>query len=277
MSASGRPGDLPDFENPPVVEVVLSVQFERLAGLRTSHFGVLWGAFRDEYPLTEDQVPIEAVFERFDLVPRTKVGIKIETVEKPPAPRVWFLSKNGARLFQIQADRFIHNWRGEGADYPRYEALLDSFERGFDAFKHFAHSEELGEVVPNQCEVTYVNHFIAGDGWAEHGELSEVLAYCNPAKIHFLGPPEDSMIRLKFQIQEGAGAIGRLHVEVQPVWRVTDHRPMYVMTLTARGAPTGPGLEGVTRFFGIGRRWIVRGFTSLTTTKMHKIWRRKDG
>jgi hypothetical protein len=32
--------DLPDFDNPPVVETVLSAQFERLTAFRTVHLGL---------------------------------------------------------------------------------------------------------------------------------------------------------------------------------------------------------------------------------------------
>ena len=38
---------LPEFDNPPVIEVALSVQFETLANLRTPQIGVLWQEFRD--------------------------------------------------------------------------------------------------------------------------------------------------------------------------------------------------------------------------------------
>jgi hypothetical protein len=40
---------LPEFDNPPVVEVALSVQFEALATLRTPQIGLLWQEFRDRF------------------------------------------------------------------------------------------------------------------------------------------------------------------------------------------------------------------------------------
>ena len=41
------------------------------------------------------------------------------------------------------------------------------------------------------------------------------------------------------------------------------------------GSP-GEDIEGAFLFLDIGREWIVRGFTSLTTKDMHKVWRRKN-
>jgi uncharacterized protein (TIGR04255 family) len=46
---------LPDFEHPPVTEVVIGLQFDALPGLSSAWIGELWSAFRDRYPITVDQ------------------------------------------------------------------------------------------------------------------------------------------------------------------------------------------------------------------------------
>ena len=54
-----RPADLPDYEHPPLVEVVLSVQFAELQGYRTVHAGLLWeDKFRKAYPIVAEQPPL---------------------------------------------------------------------------------------------------------------------------------------------------------------------------------------------------------------------------
>ncbi len=75
----------------------------------------------------------------------------------------------------------------------------------------------------------------------------------------------------------GEPPLGRLHVSIQPGWRKPDNAPIYVLELTARGAPTGIGMEGAQSFFDVGHDWIVRGFRDLTTSDMHKIWRLTNG
>jgi hypothetical protein len=50
---------------------------------------------------------------------------------------------------------------------------------------------------------------------------------------------------------------------------------MFLLTLTARGRPGSDGIPGVLQFLDVGREWIVRGFTSITTATMHKIWGRR--
>jgi hypothetical protein len=56
--------DLPDFDNPPVVETVLSAQFERLTALRTVHLGLFWQRVRSEFPNVEEHPALAAIFEQ---------------------------------------------------------------------------------------------------------------------------------------------------------------------------------------------------------------------
>ena len=88
---------------------------------------------------------------------------------------------------------------------------------------------------------------------------------------------EDAGLRLRFVIPNKEGEpIGRLHAALEPGYRTDDRRPMFVLELTARGAPLGEGITGVLAFLDLGREWVVRGFTSMTTPVMHKEWGRKD-
>jgi uncharacterized protein (TIGR04255 family) len=278
MSASQEP--LPDFANPPVVEVALSVQFQPLP-LRTAYLGRFWASLSRDFTRTEDQPIIEAVHEPFD--PRQYVrdaGIRVRTLDVPPVPRVWFLNDTGTELIQLQQDRFIHNWRkaDDNAEYIRYPRVRERFADSFEKFESFVRSEKLGHISPDQCEVTYTNHLVEGYGWDRQGQLDQVFTFWQPqVRTSFLPEPENASISVRFVIPgPGGDPIGRLHVEAQPAFRKTDLRPILVVNLTARGAPLGTGLSGVMDFFDIGREWIVRGFAAITTNEMHAIWRRTD-
>src|SRR2546422_5562505 len=138
--------NIPDFDNPPVVEVVLSIQFEPLEGLHTAHLGLLWGQFRDRFPRTEDQPPLNRVIEDLEpSVPPEAGGIRIEFFDRFPSPRLWFLNEDGTELIQVQQDRFIHNWRtvGEGKKYPRYERIRESFSKELTTFQQYLSREKL--------------------------------------------------------------------------------------------------------------------------------------
>jgi hypothetical protein len=45
---------LADFDNPPVVEMVLSSQFERLTAMQLVHFGLFWRKVQNRFPKTEE-------------------------------------------------------------------------------------------------------------------------------------------------------------------------------------------------------------------------------
>jgi uncharacterized protein (TIGR04255 family) len=264
---------LPDFENPPVVETVLSVQFERISQMRAVHLGLFWLTVKDRFPDSEERSPLPSVFERFPGA--SSLGeVRFEALEFPELPRVWFQDRARTELIQIQKDRFTKNWRkaSESAHYPRYErSIKPAFDRDFGAFMQFLDAEGLGPVRINQCEVTYVNHIVSGEGWEDPGKPEELFTFWNGVSGEFPGIPEDMSTHLRYPIvHETAGIVGRLHVDIQPALRATDARPMYVMNLTARGR-LGEGTD----FLDLGRKWIVNSFDRLTTPAMHRVWRRK--
>lgn len=278
-TVQGRPEDLPDFRKPPLAETVLSLQFEPIAGLTTAHLGLLWQRFRERLPLIEEQPPLPPVVEKFG--PPAPAQVEVTVEEKPPVPRLWFLNQAKTELIQVQADRFIHNWRKiEGLEpYPRFEPIRDKFRNEVDTLVQFLKDEGMGTPVVNQCEVTYVNHIEPSGVWQRHGQLEKVLSNWRAApERRFLPEAEDGSVRLRFVMRDESGKpFGRLHVISQPAWKKTDNTPIMVLNLTARGAPLGDGIEGAFRFFELGRRWIVKGFAELTASDMQKEWERIAG
>jgi uncharacterized protein (TIGR04255 family) len=268
--------DLPDFDNPPLVETVLSAQFDKLAGMRSVHFGLFWQRVRDEFPNAEEHAPLPPVFEQPGDVAPQAVQLRFDPQETLSLPRLWLLNKGGSEIMQIQNDRFIKNWRKgpANADYPHYTPVLKpAFERDFKEFSSFAAEQDLGPIKITQCEVTYVSHIVSGEGWDRRDEIDRILTFWKQpsADETYPGKAEDFGCRIRFPIFGPKNEwIGRLHVEVQPAIQIADNKPMYALNLTARGI-YGIGIE----FFDIGRRCIVKSFEHLTTEHMHAIWRKK--
>jgi hypothetical protein len=178
-------------------------------------------------------------------------------------------------MIQVQNDRFVKNWRkeGEGEQYPRYEKTIrPNFDRDYQIFLDFLEKHQLGTPSVNQCEVTYVNHILAGRGWEHYSDLEKIFTFWQSPKSIPPGSAEDLQMHTRFVIPGEHGApIGRLHVDLQPAIRTADNHPMYVLHLTARGQ-VGEGID----FFDIGRKWIVQAFKRLTKSSMHKVWKVKE-
>lgn len=277
-----RPSDLPDFDRPPLVEVVLSVQFADLRGYRTVHAGLLWERkFRESFPEFAEKPALDPVFETFG--PKASEGPRftLEQVPGPPVPRLWFLNKKRSHLVQVQANRFLHNWRrvGPSSDYPRYESLKRMFLRELADVSEFLEAEHIGLIEVNQCEVTYVNIIKLPDGTDIRVLPDRVLrqfAHFEPhaGDVATVPRPESTQFASRYVIEGSEGEpIGRLHISGQPMLDA-DQKPALRLDLTARGTPTSTNLMDVSDFLDVGRDKIVRAFTAITTAEMHELWGR---
>jgi uncharacterized protein (TIGR04255 family) len=269
-----RPDDLPDYTNPPVTEVVLGVQFNNIEGFKTPHLGLIWDAFRSSFGQIEEHSPVPPIFETFGPNP----GVLFGGISLPfGMPRVFFVNDDRTQLLQVQRDRFLHNWRKVvgSENYPRFERMLRTFEEGLCKFKSVVDQERLGQLVPNQCEVTYINQVPFDEDESAFPALRRMLTLLSGAgTLSTLGEPEDARILLRYQIRDDSGRpIGRLITTAEPARR-TDGVAIIQFTLTVRGVPPSPDIPGVSNFLKVGRMHIVKGFTELTRQIMHKRWGR---
>ena len=255
---------------------MLSVAFEPLPSYTSAHAGLFWTGVSERFTHAQEQPPIAIPEE----APERQVGegFSVQVLGKPPAARIWLLNDNESELIQLQRDAFMRNWRQMQPDqpYPRYEQLRIRFVSEFGEFASFVERAHLGSIVPQRCEVTYVNHILAGAGWENFGDIHRVISGCSELrKNRFLPSPEETRFGAKFAIRDRHGQfLGRLTATVDPALRRRDMTPLIALTLTARGRPVGSGVDGVLAFFDIGHEWIVRGFADLTTNEMHTIWGR---
>jgi uncharacterized protein (TIGR04255 family) len=264
-----------EFENPPLSEVALSVQTEPIKGLTTPFLGLFWQEIRNSYPKVEVQPALDPVIEQFgEPTPAVQRGLRI--LDAVETPRCWFISADDQTLVQLQQDRMAYNWRARpGALYPRYSSLRPAFEAHFKQLIAFVAREQLGDVVPNQCEVSYVNH-ISPDEWGSRGELYRALAFWSPFANLGLSEPEDVALATRFLLKPSGSPLRRMHLSLNTAKRQTDDATVLVFALTVRGAPAQADMEGVLSFMDDAREEIHRAFGALTTDQIQRdVWRRK--
>jgi uncharacterized protein (TIGR04255 family) len=271
MDSAGRV--LPDFAKPPVVETVLDVCFAPLAAWGIPHFGLFWQSIREEYPTFKDQPPIIFQREGFGEKALQPLTIAFEVMNLPEA-RCWFEDISGARLIQVQHDRFIHNWRrtDEHKEYPRYKQVIrPAFEKEWKRFCGFLEREQIMLPDVQQCEVQYINH-IELSGWSSFADLIDALGeWPGTRGKEFLPIPENMSFSTSYLMP---GNAGRLRIIMQPAIRSADGKPVVQLNLIARGRPSSSSTEDILNWFDVGREWIVRGFTDFTSQRMHQTWER---
>jgi len=261
---------LPEYQSPPVIEVVCGVQFDPLAGFLSVHFGDFWQRVKDGYPRSEDRPPLGDVRE-------TEQGTmpQLDLLELPPLRRTFYVDATGNFLLQVQPSRFLANWRKEraGDTYPRYETASRRFKEGWAIFLAFAKDVGLGPPRANQYELTYINHIPEGAEpypvGVEH--FVPAFAWKSAQSTGFLPAPQSAALRLQFALPGGKG---RLHVTLNHGRRRDEGKSVLVLDLTARG-PARSDLADMDDWFSTAHEWIVRGFADLTSAAAHQTWERQ--
>ena len=228
--------ELPEFEEPPVVEVALGIQFRILPALRGLALAPLRDVWRDRYPRLEEQAPLPSIVE--GSVPG---GPVVQLNVGLPSMRYWFLTEDGSELVQVQQDRLSVNWRDgdSGSSYPRYPAMRQTFADRFRDLAAFVAREDLGIIRANQVELSYVNALSV-----EPSEMGRVLSTWQAAPNHHLGEPEQTRLEMSFQVKDLGTGVSRLWVQIGPGQRKPGASAI-LFTLLVRGMPTGEDLDDV--------------------------------
>ncbi len=88
----------------------------------------------------------------------------------------------------------------------------------------------------------------------------------DPPLHEFLPNPEELSWATKFSFPEKKS---HLIISLKHAIRTEDELPTLIYELKANG---NDSVDTVRNWFDLAHEWIVRGFTDLTTDKMHKIW-----
>ncbi len=265
--------DLPEYAKPPITEVVLGVQFGALTKWHAGHYGVFWNSISSEYPNFRVMPQLPAAVERFG-AEAWRSQPSIQVLLNSDDMRCWLLSANESRILQLQRDRFIVNWKQVGEEhYPRYEKTIrPMFEAEWSRLRAFADRYEIESPAVTQCEMTYVNDIALNAPWKTVEDLSTVLSpWAGRGTDAFLPFPESTQINNTYLLTDQQA---RLHVSIQHVRRGADDRDILQLQLTVRGKPKAGGMAELLDWFDTSRRWIVRGFTDLTSQTMHNMWER---
>lgn len=276
MATSHPP--FPEFDDPPVVETVVGIHFQPLPRFDVAQRVFFWNGLRDAFPNLEEKPPAEQIREVIgDPSALPGVQVRWQLTDALPSPRLWAKSTDGRHTIQIQQDALLVNWERDPAattPYWPYTKRRKDLADKLSALDAFAQAAKIGEIRPTTCFASYINHI----EFDRPDEFPAVLArsltmWRNETSDGWLPPVEQANLHLTFLLPEQRG---RLHVNIAPGFRLTDRKPILRIDLTARGTLREQSIEAALSWTDLGHEWIVRGFTSLTTPEMHRIWGRKQ-
>jgi uncharacterized protein (TIGR04255 family) len=259
----------PVFDQPPVIETVLGVQFAPVKGLSSAHVGWFWKQFLDsKWEKIAEVVPLPDEFERFGQVAPGPVRFKLEPIRFPARLQISWV--NDGRMIQIQPTRFHYNWNRVGGEYPRYRSVRREFDCYFETFRRFIEEAKLGEVAPNQWELTYIDSIPQGTLWTTPADWHELL----PGLFSARGSPRSVQLE-SFGGEwhyEIPGQLGRLHISVQLARLGDDPTPALLLQSTARGPIGKEGVASLEEGLDLGHRVAVDLFVEITSDKAHAAW-----
>jgi len=264
------------FDNPPVIETVLGIQFAPLERFTASHVGLYWSGHLDdgwtEIKEAAPLVPQVVKFNRQDMFQAP--GFRIE--ESKPLIRTQVILGNQEQMLQIQEDRFIFNWKKRGRDYPSYDSLRPEFTKHFRAFQSFVQANNLGDIKLDHWEVTYVNRILKGELWNSLDDwesiFPNVFAPYNEVNGQLL---EGFNSRWGFRLgkEEGRLTVSLAHVLTKDE---NDANGDSVEAIDFRLSAQGPirDLNELDKSFDLGHNAIVSRFVNMTSESAQKRWGR---
>jgi len=262
------------YKNPPVVETVLSVQFNPLTHFGAGQLGSYWKELEADWPYVTDAPAVDPVFEQFEAAnlwePAT-LGIKFS---QQVDVRLQIRNAAKDRMIQIQNGRFFYNWlKNPDIEYPSYQAVRPEFDEQWDNFRTFVvSSSDENAVQPNQWEVLYVNHIPCKTVWKQLSDLPEALTFLQKSPLDALDlSPQSIAGEWRFEIPPRKGV---LHLKLG--MDTKDNTSNVVMTLLARG-PIGEDTSSLDEGLELGHQTITRAFALLTSTHAQEYWGIKNG
>jgi uncharacterized protein (TIGR04255 family) len=262
--------NLPSFDKPPITEAAIGVQFLPLERAKNCDLWAFWSTIQDDYPRTEDQLPIDRKTEEFgpDVF---KKSLKPHIAFASPAVRLRMLSDDQHHMIQLQNGRLVLNWRRlDDGIYPRWSFIYAEFKHRVEQFRQFVNNHNLGKFEIDQWELTYVNNFFEGEDWHSPIDWPKLL----PGLLgdYSLFAFDNSLEAISNEtVHAIPNSRARFYTDLKRASTTkSPSRDLLIFTLTCRGGVSNnwsfeQGLE-------FGRETIVTNFRLLTGSIAHAKW-----
>lgn len=266
-----RPLDLPDFNKPPVKEVVVGIHFDFIEDFKQAYVGLFWESIRSEFGKLQDFPILMHAGGPNSIDTGLDDGLNQATLKQ--ITKTWFLNNDESLLVQLQNNMLTLNWRFvENKEYPHFEILLETFTEVRNKFVEFV--KQMDWKLENiRTEVTYVN-FVEADFLFNFTKIvnaepeSEIKLSPVPYRQQFAGQfiPE---IQNKIS--------GVLDILIAPNISETKDQRGFLFNLSHSSILTNSfSLENINEIYLRSREIIVKSFADWTNDEFHEIWERNQ-
>jgi len=241
------------FENPPIAEVVIGVQFNSplISNNRVYDY---YQDIKENYPnVIEQQI----------------LGTIIEVPNAPPTQsilqgfnsRKLFHRTSNDKLIQIQPNKLMFNWRraNDGDEYPHFNNVLKEF---FDVYNQLDNYCNLSDK-DNQLEVTYVDHIFMDKFGRDDYNPVNILKIFNIKDKDKLTSVEQQMI---FPVEK---LHGNMYIKINSATQNQDQRKILRVATTCRGARKDMSMEA---WYDLAHNKLIDLFENITTENAKDIW-----
>lgn len=244
-----------NFSNSPLSEVVCGVEFNA-PGFSSVHFGLYWQTIREHFPQYFDMPPIGEI-SLFSPIPILR--------------RVWLESVEKKQLIQLQADRFLYNWRrlpDDTEEYPHFETVYLNF---IEEWKHFQKwwlgvTISPAPIFPVRYQLTYLNQIDNILGWETPADHYNIFTFMGRKWDSFLDNPTVHVSNLQFSIPQNRGI---LSVNINQGLLAPENKPVMTFELTAQSSDATIDID---EWFNTVHEYVVRSFLDLTKDSIQKEW-----
>lgn len=268
------------FGAPPVVETVLSVQFNDLAGFTSAHAGWFWKEYVEklgdgppnEWKQVTEAPRIQDVAEKFG-AEEVWIAPSVSLIQGAVSQRIQILRSDGERMVQVQSNRLILNWQKGASEYPTYETLLPEFRNMLNAFETFCSEAGFSAPVYNLWEVTYVDQVKKGTMWDSARDLNRIFPALAPSQVSFRHAPPSADERIsgdwRFSLVDRRG---RLYIQLRQAKLQPSNEEVIQLTTTARG-PVSES-QSWEQGLNFGHEAIRETFLAITSAEAKEFWKK---
>jgi len=264
-----RPIHLPDYDEPPLTEVALGVQFAPVSEYKSVYSSKVWELFKEDFPKLQEFPLAETQFETFGGI-NVQPSFQLQVGAPPVGSLLWFISNDENHILQFQPNRLVTNWRKQknSQPYPRFEGIAKSFEKNLQTLAEHFDSSFNCQIDINQAEVAYVNIIPVGD-FSKANDWFSLWTGGN-LNIESLSTNFTEVI-----LDESNKPFARLRYDIQSVFSHDGKNKAFKLSLVYKGKPTQNDIESAMKFIELGREMIVSRFDHITTDKAHQIWEKQ--